>query len=111
MKMANMELIEEDGRVFIVELNKRGCYRQKKEVTTEFLQFAVKNLSSSIITSEGKKYLTAIKEMDREQKAVLKLTKKKKKERANESWEYITGALTRNLFGGMFSELKNMYRL
>ncbi|MCP4337382.1 MAG: hypothetical protein GY799_00505 [Desulfobulbaceae bacterium] len=111
MKIHDIELVEEDGKFYIVELNKRGCYRQKKDVTSQFLKLAVDNLNSSIVKSGGKSYLTAIREMDREQKAVLKMSKKKKQERATESWEYITGALTRSLFGGMFSELKNMYRI
>ena len=111
MKMNDIKLVEEDGRFYIVELNKRGCHRQKKDVTSQFLKLAISNLNSSIVQSDGKSYLTAIREMDREQEAVLKMSKKKKQERATESWEYITGTLTRSLFGGMFSELKNMYRL
>ena len=111
MKMNDIKLIEENGKVFIAEINKRGCYRQKKEVTTEFLKFAVKNLSSAVITSEDKQYLTAIREMDREQKEVFKLSKKQKNEKATENWDYITGALMGSLFSKICSNLKHMYRI
>ncbi len=110
MKMANMKLVEYNRGIYIVELNKRGCYRQKMNVTQEFKEILVNKLSESTISLDDEMYLISIRKMDREQKAMLKTSKQKFRSGDIHSWMSITGGLVGSLFGESLSQLKKMYR-
>jgi len=110
MKMSNMRLVECNRAIYIVELNKRGCYRQKKEVTHDFKRLLVNKLSESVISLDDDMYLVSIRKMDKEQKVMLKASKRKFRSGDIESWMSITGGFIGSLFGESLSQLKKMYR-
>lgn len=103
-----MKLVESNSKFYIVELNKRGNYRQKKDVTIDLLKLVINNLSSSVLDVDGKKYLTAIRKMTREQEVVLSESKIKHYDIS--PWLALTGGLIGDVYAETFSILKKMYR-
>lgn len=77
MKLTDVGLRVIGGRAYLVRLDKAGKVKQKISCESEFIKHVVDNFDGCWIKQGDKQYLTAVREMSKEQIAVYNLLQKK----------------------------------